>query len=576
MANDEGKDALESNDTAKDARPIPTSIHSYGPSQIFSPLGPVGQHSDQIRAAVRVLNSRYISLWQLGFLSAGMQLALFLLAPEQAIDGASTVARRIAASVQYWAPCCLAAMATAGLRRNRTVNFLDNLFTQLVDSEQRDRKNLDHTLAARIDGERRRHQRETDDLRAKITAVEMQLAASRAESDVYRRLVETGASPLSFRGSPLPLQRAHGGISPLQTPPKFNGAHAASSAQRLQTRPELGMVAEYSPMVTPQTVASELSTPANGGLANGGTPTAAETRSIFASTLESYFGSSEDAAAMFGSILQRSAGFGMNGGINGGGNGSPVSSRLSTASNVDATTLSEALKRIDSLEAQGSERRGAEEKHREEMGRLHQQFAAREAAIKAEMEQRTAEVVAKAQQSEAALAQHIERAASAAAVASVQRTLAGPPLPPLQPSSPVEPAHQNGESDGKGPGKLSPKDDAPRRVTFGDEEARRVVLSVVAETTGFFAEAIELDMELDSDLQIDSGGFFRRESLLREVQRQLGVEVHNHAKLMQAKTVGEVVDMMITEVADKPTTPRTSPSPSPKGSLTDVTRANRL
>ena len=67
-----------------DDRPMPKHISEYGPSQVFSPLGPVGpvaRHSDQIREAVNVLHTRYISLWQLGLMSAAMQLFLFCLAP---------------------------------------------------------------------------------------------------------------------------------------------------------------------------------------------------------------------------------------------------------------------------------------------------------------------------------------------------------------------------------------------------------------------------------------------------------------------------------------------------------------
>lgn len=131
-----------------DNRPMPTSVTAYGPTQIFSPVGPVSANSDKIRDAIRIMNTRYISLWHLGFLSAGMQLVLFLLAPEQAMDGATTVANRLYDNVQYWAPCLLAVLAMLFYRRNRTVHFLDNLFANIAMIEQNERSVMDHTMVS--------------------------------------------------------------------------------------------------------------------------------------------------------------------------------------------------------------------------------------------------------------------------------------------------------------------------------------------------------------------------------------------------------------------------------------------
>ena len=106
-----------------------SSISSLGPSQIFSPEGPVTANSEKIRDALRVMSTRYISLWQLGFISAGMQLTMFLLAPQRAKDVLFDEASKTAYSirytlydnVQYWAPCLLAVLAMLFLKRSRTL-----------------------------------------------------------------------------------------------------------------------------------------------------------------------------------------------------------------------------------------------------------------------------------------------------------------------------------------------------------------------------------------------------------------------------------------------------------------------
>ena len=77
-----------------------------------------------------------------------MQLVLFLLAPEQAMDGATTVANRLYDNVQYWAPCLLAVLAMLFYRRNGTVHFLDNLFANIAMIEQNERSVMDHTMVS--------------------------------------------------------------------------------------------------------------------------------------------------------------------------------------------------------------------------------------------------------------------------------------------------------------------------------------------------------------------------------------------------------------------------------------------
>ena len=72
-------------------------------------------------------------------------------------------------------------------------------------------------------------------------------------------------------------------------------------------------------------------------------------------------------------------------------------------------------------------------------------------------------------------------------------------------------------------------------------------MAVLAEKTGYEADMIELDMELESELGIDS---IKRVEILSEVQDRLGVEAKNVDALSRTRTVGEVIAAMKMEELD--------------------------
>ena len=75
--------------------------------------------------------------------------------------------------------------------------------------------------------------------------------------------------------------------------------------------------------------------------------------------------------------------------------------------------------------------------------------------------------------------------------------------------------------------------------------ATRVVMEVLAAKTGYDTEMIEDDMELETELGIDS---IKRVEILSEVQSQLNVEAKNVDALSRTRTVGEVIAAMINEI----------------------------
>ena len=69
-------------------------------------------------------------------------------------------------------------------------------------------------------------------------------------------------------------------------------------------------------------------------------------------------------------------------------------------------------------------------------------------------------------------------------------------------------------------------------------------MEVLASKTGYDTEMIEDDMELETELGIDS---IKRVEILSEVQSQLGVEAQDVAALSRTRTVGEVIAAMQAE-----------------------------
>nr|A0A1B3PEI6.1 RecName: Full=Polyunsaturated fatty acid synthase subunit A; Short=PUFAs-A [Thraustochytrium sp. ATCC 26185]AOG21004.1 polyunsaturated fatty acid synthase subunit A [Thraustochytrium sp. ATCC 26185] len=76
--------------------------------------------------------------------------------------------------------------------------------------------------------------------------------------------------------------------------------------------------------------------------------------------------------------------------------------------------------------------------------------------------------------------------------------------------------------------------------------AESVVMEVLATKTGYETDMIEADMELETELGIDS---IKRVEILSEVQAQLNVEAKDVDALSRTRTVGEVVDAMKAEIA---------------------------
>ena len=79
----------------------------------------------------------------------------------------------------------------------------------------------------------------------------------------------------------------------------------------------------------------------------------------------------------------------------------------------------------------------------------------------------------------------------------------------------------------------------------GAAEATRVVMEVLASKTGYDTEMIEDDMELETELGIDS---IKRVEILSEVQSRLNVEAKDIAALSRTRTVGEVIAAMVNEI----------------------------
>merc|ERR1712195_58842 len=92
---------------------------------------------------------------------------------------------------------------------------------------------------------------------------------------------------------------------------------------------------------------------------------------------------------------------------------------------------------------------------------------------------------------------------------------------------------------------------APAPISSGNSsgasaaDATRVVMEVLAAKTGYDVEMIEDDMELETELGIDS---IKRVEILSEVQSQLNVEAQDVDALSRTRTVGEVIAAMINEI----------------------------
>ena len=83
-----------------DTSPRYRKLTELGPTNTnFSPMGPVTANSKTIRDYIRIMRTRYISVWQLAALAGGMQALLFFGSQMQAQD---TVASLLFEQVHYW------------------------------------------------------------------------------------------------------------------------------------------------------------------------------------------------------------------------------------------------------------------------------------------------------------------------------------------------------------------------------------------------------------------------------------------------------------------------------------------
>ncbi|WP_437571742.1 SDR family NAD(P)-dependent oxidoreductase [Sorangium sp. So ce542] len=110
-------------------------------------------------------------------------------------------------------------------------------------------------------------------------------------------------------------------------------------------------------------------------------------------------------------------------------------------------------------------------------------------------------------------------------------------------------------------------------ATPGAAEVERVVMAVVAETTGYPAEMLGLQMELESDLGIDS---IKRVEILSAVRdRTPGLSEVDASALAQLRTLGQVVDHLRARLGpaaadDAPAKPAEDPAAAHLGRWTLV------
>ncbi|MGK4007322.1 SDR family NAD(P)-dependent oxidoreductase [Sorangium sp. So ce1036] len=101
----------------------------------------------------------------------------------------------------------------------------------------------------------------------------------------------------------------------------------------------------------------------------------------------------------------------------------------------------------------------------------------------------------------------------------------------------------------------------------GAAEVERIVMAVVAETTGYPAEMLGLQMELESDLGIDS---IKRVEILSAVRdRTPGLSEIDASALAQLRTLGQVVAHLRANLGPAPASadarPADAPAPAPLG-----------
>nr|AAK72879.2 polyunsaturated fatty acid synthase subunit A [Schizochytrium sp. ATCC 20888] len=112
------------------------------------------------------------------------------------------------------------------------------------------------------------------------------------------------------------------------------------------------------------------------------------------------------------------------------------------------------------------------------------------------------------------------------------------------------------------PAPAAPAPAAPAPAVSSEllEKAETVVMEVLAAKTGYETDMIESDMELETELGIDS---IKRVEILSEVQAMLNVEAKDVDALSRTRTVGEVVDAMKAEIAGSSASAPAAAAPAP-------------
>ncbi|MGK3996911.1 SDR family NAD(P)-dependent oxidoreductase [Sorangium sp. So ce1024] len=111
---------------------------------------------------------------------------------------------------------------------------------------------------------------------------------------------------------------------------------------------------------------------------------------------------------------------------------------------------------------------------------------------------------------------------------------------------------------------------APPGATPSAADVERVVMAVVAETTGYPAEMLGLQMELESDLGIDS---IKRVEILSAVRdRTPGLSEVDASALAQLRTLGQVVDHLRAKLGPAAASTPAAPAEDPASAAANLGR----
>merc|ERR1719352_2061206 len=110
-------------------------------------------------------------------------------------------------------------------------------------------------------------------------------------------------------------------------------------------------------------------------------------------------------------------------------------------------------------------------------------------------------------------------------------------------------------------GSATPAPQTPNTAALNVSTAAavEVVLEVLAQKTGCETDMLEMDMDLETELGVDS---IKRVEILSDVQSKLGIEAQDVAALGRTRTVGEVVDAMKIEIQNAGGSVSSAPAPA--------------